>query len=198
MTPRGRLVAFEGIDGCGKTTQARRIAASLDGLFTFEPGDTPLGASLRELVLDPDLPATALAEVLIMAADRTQHLAEVIEPALASGLDVVTDRFSGSTLAYQGYGRGLDLSDLRAVLAIATGGAAPDCTILIDCPVDVAASRREGGGDRFEDAAGGFLERVRQGFLELAASDGWVVVDGSGTIEQVDAAVDAAVAGIAR
>jgi dTMP kinase len=192
MTPRGRLLAFEGIDGCGKTTQARRVATLLDGLFTFEPGDTPLGASLRTLVLDPELPATALAEVLIMAADRAQHLAEVIEPALASGLDVVTDRYSGSTLAYQGYGRGIDLEDLRAVLAIATGGATPDLTILIDCPVDVTAARREGGGDRFEDEAGGFLERVRRGFLALAASDGWVVVDGSGPIGAVSAEVDAA------
>jgi dTMP kinase len=84
------------------------------------------------------------------------------------------------------------------VLAIATGGAAPDLTILIDCPVDVAAARREGGGDRFEDAAGGFLERVRQGFLGLAEGGGWVVVDGSGPIEQVDAAVDAALAELPR
>lgn len=197
MTARGRLLAFEGIDGCGKSTQARRVARARSAIATFEPGDTPLGAVLRGVMLDASVSATPLAEVLVMAADRAQHVAEVIEPALARGDDVVTDRFSGSTLAYQGYGRGVALPDVRRVLEVAAGGCEPDVTILLDCTVEVALSRLGGRGrtDRFEAADGGFLDRVRGGFLALAAdSPRWRVVDASQPLGDVARAVDAAIA----
>jgi dTMP kinase len=194
VSTRGRFLVFEGIDGCGKTTQARRVAERLGAVLTFEPGDTDAGAALRAVVLDRDVPMTPLAEVLVMAADRAQHVAEVVEPALASGRDVVCDRYSGSTLAYQGHGRGLDLDEIRAVLGVATGGLVPDLTVLLDCPVEVAAARRgDAGSDRFEGAAGGFLDRVRDGFLDLAHDEGWAVIDATVALGAVDAAVDAAV-----
>jgi dTMP kinase len=196
VTARGRLFAFEGVDGCGKSTQVRRVALARGALATFEPGDTDLGRSLRAVVLDRTIAMTPLAELLVMAADRAQHVAEVIEPTIASGRDVVCDRYSGSTLAYQGFGGGLDLDVVRDLVEVATGGLAPDLTILLDCPPDVAA--RRGGrtpGDRFESSDPAFTARVREGFLELAAaSDTWHVVDASQAIDVVEAAVDAAIA----
>ncbi|HEV3328206.1 MAG TPA: dTMP kinase [Acidimicrobiales bacterium] len=196
MTVRGRFVAFEGVDGCGKSTQVRRVASSLGALAAFEPGDTELGAALRAVVLDPSVSMTPLAEVLVMAADRAQHVAQVIEPALASGRDVVCDRYSGSTLAYQGFGRGLDLDDVRRVVEVASGGLEPDVTILLDCPHEVAAARRDGrarGGDRFESSDAAFTARVRAGFLELAASSpSWRIVDAGRSTDDVDRDVDAA------
>ncbi len=196
MSARGRLIAFEGVDGSGKSTQARRVAATRDALATFEPGDTPLGAALRAAVLDATVPATPLAEVLVMAADRAQHVAAVIEPALSSGRDVVCDRFGGSTLAYQGYGRGVPLADVTTVVGIATGGLEPDVTVLLDVELAVARERfgAAGAHDRFEAADAGFLERVRDGFLALAAaSERWVVVDGARPPDEVARDVDAAI-----
>lgn len=197
MTPRGAFVAFEGIDGCGKTTQARRVAEETGAIFTFEPGDTPLGASLRAAVLDAAVDLDATSELFVMAADRAQHVAQVIEPALAGGRDVVCDRYSGSTLAYQGYGRGLDLAAIRSVLDVATRGLEPDLTILLDCPVAVARARRghrATASDRFE-SDDAFSERVRAGFLELATAAGsWVVIDAAGPLADVAKAVDALVA----
>ncbi|HUD69677.1 MAG TPA: dTMP kinase [Acidimicrobiales bacterium] len=197
MTPRGTFVAFEGIDGCGKSTQARRVADVRGALCTFEPGDTPLGKSLRAVVLDAAMGIDAAAELLVMAADRAQHVAQVIEPALAAGRDVVCDRFSGSTLAYQGYGRGLDLESIRRVLTVATGGLEPDLTILLDCPVAVARSRRARrttSSDRFE-SDDGFSERVRAGFVEMAqTSASWGVVDAEAPVATVTRAVDELIA----
>lgn len=194
---RGRLVAFEGIDGTGKSTQAERVAARLGGRLTFEPGDTQLGAVLRSVVLDARVPATPLAEVLVMAADRAQHVAEVIVPSLTAGIDVICDRFNGSTLAYQGFGRAVPLDDIAAILRIATGGLVPDLTILLDCPVDASTARRSTGGasDRFEGDDDGFMQRVHDGFLELARTEAsWAVVDAGGTIDAVSDAVDAVIA----
>jgi len=197
VTPRGTFVAFEGIDGCGKSTQARRVADARGAICTFEPGDTPLGASLRAVLLDAAMGIDATAELLVMAADRAQHVAQVIEPALAAGRDVVCDRFSGSTLAYQGYGRGVDLESIRRVLAVATGGLAPDLTILLDCPVSVARSRRARrttSSDRFE-SDDGFSERVRAGFVELArTSERWGMVDAEAPLAAVTRAVDELIA----
>lgn len=193
MTRRGAFIAFEGIDGCGKTTQARRVAATRDALWTFEPGDTALGATLRAAVLDATADLDATAELLLMAADRAQHLARVIVPALSTGRDVVCDRFSGSTLAYQGYGRGLDLDAINRVLEVATGGLEPDLTIVLDCPVALARARRDDrttSSDRFE-RDDGFTERVRSGFLALAAGGPtWAVVDATGPAPVVASAVD--------
>jgi dTMP kinase len=183
VTARGRLVALEGIDGCGKSTQARALAEALGAHLTHEPGATELGATLRGVLLAPEAAAVSIrAEALLMAADRAEHVAQVIEPALAAGQWVVTDRFSGSTLAYQGYGRGLDVPALAGLVAWATGGLAADLSILIDVTVEVAAGRLASSApDRLERLGAEFASRVRQGFLALAAGDPehWVVVDGT-------------------
>jgi dTMP kinase len=180
---RGRLLALEGIDGCGKSTQARALAAQLDALLTHEPGATTLGASLRQLLLAPDSPPISLrAEALLMAADRAEHIDTVIAPALSSGRWVVSDRFSGSTLAYQGYGRGLAIDGLRSLVEWATDGLQPDLSLLIDVPVEVAQRRlAETAPDRLERLGPEFARRVRDGFLAQAAADPdrWVVIDGA-------------------
>jgi dTMP kinase len=182
VAARGRLIALEGIDGCGKTTQAQLLAARLGGLYTAEPGDSELGARLRSLLLDPGSPAiSSRAEALLMCADRSEHVDTVIRPALTAGQWVVTDRFSGSTLAYQGYGRGLALDSLETLVAFAADGVDPDLVIVIDVPVELGRERRRGGGpDRLEALDGEFHDRVRQGYLALAARrpDSWVTVDG--------------------
>jgi len=194
---RGALIAFEGIDGCGKSTHARRVAARLSALFTFEPGDTPLGVFLREKLLDGATPMVPATEALMMLADRSHHVAQLIEPTLATGQPVVTDRYWASTIAYQGYGRGLDVDDLLRATKLAIGECQPTLTILIDVPVATAFDRRPPRAeDRFESATIDFHERVRAGYLELAArhTDTWVVIDGEGSMDEVAARVDAALA----
>jgi dTMP kinase len=190
---RGLLIALEGIDGCGKSTQARALAERLGALLTFEPGATPLGKSLRRLVLDRDqAPVSERSEALLMAADRAQHLAEVVLPALDAGTWVVTDRFSASTIAYQGFGRGLDRTELDGLIEWATGGVSPDLTLLIDVPLDVAARRRGVvPGDRLEAQGDHFLQRVADGYRCLAAEAAtpWLVVDGTGSEQEVAASV---------
>ena len=214
MTPRrGRLVAFEGVDGSGKSTQARILATTIGAVLTFEPGATGLGSALRHLLLDPGHPEPEVrAEALLMAADRAQHVAEVIRPALEEGRAVVTDRFSGSTLAYQGYGRGLPVGELSQLVAWATGGVEPDLTVVVDVPLAVARRRLErGAADRLERGAADrlvkrsadrlerldvrFFSRVRDGYLELAGADPlrWSVVDGDADVDSVAAAVRQAV-----
>ncbi len=155
MADRGRLIALEGIDGCGKSTQARALAEALGARLTFEPGATPVGARLRQLLLAPDAPPPSpRAEALLMAADRAEHVALVLEPALAAGEWVVSDRYAGSTIAYQGYGRGLDPAALGELVGWATGGLAADVSVLVDVDVEVAAARLaaggRGGADRME------------------------------------------------
>jgi dTMP kinase len=194
---RGRLIAFEGIDGCGKSTQARLLATSLDAELTFEPGATPLGAALRRLLLDPGQPSLGLrAEALLMAADRAQHVEESIEPALSAGRWVVTDRYSGSTLAYQGWGRGLDVDALSSVVGWATAGLAADLSVLVDLEPEAARHRLASTShDRLERLDPAFHARVHDGFLQQAKADPdhWVVIDGAAPIEQVAVAVSAAV-----
>jgi dTMP kinase len=185
---RGRLIAFEGIDGCGKSTQARLAAEWLGALYTFEPGDTPLGASLRQLLLGSGDVVTPRAEALLMAADRAQHVDQVVGPALAGGRWVVTDRFSGSTLAYQGAGRGLEEGELVDLVAFATDGLAADLSILVDVPLEVARGRiRASQPDRLERLDEGFHRRVADGFRSLARSDPnrWAVVDGARSVDEV-------------
>jgi dTMP kinase len=197
MPARGRLIALEGIDGCGKSTQAAALAQALGAQLTFEPGATPVGARLRELLLNTeDSAPSPRAEALLMAADRAQHVAEVVQPALDAGTWVVTDRFSASTLAYQGYGRGLDRAELDLLIGWATGGLTPDLTVLIDVPVELARARRGGGDeDRLELEGEQFQRRVAEGYHRLAeeAVTPWLVVDGTGAVEEVAASVWAGV-----
>jgi dTMP kinase len=191
MPARGRLIALEGIDGCGKSTQAKAVASALGALLTHEPGATPLGAQLRRLLLDPDAdspPPTPRAETLLMAADRAEHVAQVIEPALASGGWVVTDRYSGSTIAYQGYGRGLGADGLAEVVAWAAAGVEADLSVFVDVPVEVAAARRR-GADRMERLGPQFAARVREGFAAQAEAEPgrWLVVDGTRDVDAITA-----------
>ncbi|HUQ64497.1 MAG TPA: dTMP kinase [Acidimicrobiales bacterium] len=186
---RGRLIAFEGGEAAGKSTQARVFAARLGATLTREPGGTALGRQIRALVLDPSSSAVgARAEALLLAADRAQHVDEVVIPALEAGCDVVTDRFSGSTFAYQGWGRGLDLEGLRILSSWAAGGLEPDLVVLLNVPPEVANSRLASSHpDRLEALGEGFHSRVAEGYRALAASDPerWIVVDGAGDVDEV-------------
>ena len=182
-------IAFEGAEGCGKSTQARRLADDIGAVLTQETGGTEIGRRLRAILHDTSV--TDLddrAETLIVAADRAQHLAEVVRPALAAGRHVVSDRSVYSTLAYQGYGRGLPLAEVRAVNEWAIGDTWPDLVVLLTVPAAVTAhrmSRRQ--LDRFEQAGDEFHARVVAGFAEMAAADPehWVHVDASGPPDAV-------------
>jgi len=196
----GRLIVLEGGEGSGKSTQAERLATRLGAVLTHEPGATELGAALRRLLLDErSAPVDERAEALLMAADRAQHVAEVIGPALAEGRTVVCDRYVGSSLAYQGVGRGLGVAAVAALSAFAVAGRTPDVVVLLDVPPDVAAARladRAGDADRLEAAGEEFHARVRAGYLALAADDPdhWLVVSGAGgPVEVAGAVVDALV-----
>jgi dTMP kinase len=202
MTRRGRFVVIEGGEAVGKTTQSRLLAARLGARLTREPGGTDLGERLRALLLDPDTDDVhPMAELLLMVAARAQHVSRVIEPTLESGVDVVCDRFSGSTVAYQGYGRGLPLEDVERACALGSLGLVPDLTVLLDTPRPAVARRRSRDADaveqdRIERAGERFHERVRAGFLELGRQDGWVVVDASGEVDDVARDVAAAVTAV--
>jgi dTMP kinase len=191
-----RFIAFEGGEGCGKSTQAARLADAIGAVLTREPGGTDLGLRLRELLLDPATEhVDRRAEALLMAADRAQHVAAVVRPSLAAGRHVVSDRFAASSLAYQGYGRGLPLDEVRELSAWATDDTWPDLIVLIDVPVETAAARLGEDLDRFEQADDGFHQRVTDGFRDLAAADParWVVIDGTPPVDVVAAAVRKAV-----
>ena len=186
------FIALEGGEGSGKSTQARLLAERLDALLTHEPGGTGAGLEIRRLVLAASSePLAPRAEALLLLADRAQHVATVIRPALEAGRTVVCDRFSGSTLAYQGYGRGLDLAALAEMSGWASGGLEPDVVVLLD----VAQGRLAVATDRMEAEGRGFHQRVAEGYRRLAAEDPdrWVVLDGSGTVEEVAALVHKAV-----
>ena len=187
----GLFIAFEGGEACGKSTQAALLAARLGAVLTREPGGTAVGEQVRAILLDPETSALdRRCEALLLAAARAQHVAEVVAPALAGGRTVVTDRFSHSSLAYQGYGRGLPLDEVRALSEWATGDLWPDAVVLLDLAAGEAESRR-GRPDRFESESSDFHRRVEAGFRTLADEDPkrWRVVDGSGTVEEVAARV---------
>lgn len=186
---RGRFIVFEGGEGCGKSTQAARLAERLDALLTRQPGGTELGATIRSIVLaQRDEGLADRTEALLMAADRAQHVEELIEPTLAAGRHVVCDRYIGSSVAYQGYGRGLDVDMVRAVSGWAVGGLWPDLTILLVVPEEVAAARRGAASDRIEAAGEAFHRRVAEGFRAQVEDepDHWIEVDGTGTPDEVE------------
>ncbi|WP_420434089.1 dTMP kinase [Candidatus Poriferisocius sp.] len=192
----GRLIAFEGGETVGKSTQARLLAQRLGALLTFEPGATELGARIRSLVLDAaDLSLSPQAEALLMAADRAQHIAGVIRPALEAGTDVVTDRFIGSSLAYQGFGRCLGVDEILALSLFATGGLQSDLVVLLEVPVEAALSRQASPSDRIEAETAEFHRRVLEGYRTLAEQhpEQWVVVDGNRPVDKVADAVYSAV-----
>jgi len=198
-----RLISFEGGDGSGKTTQLKLLDNYLASrgkscLSTREPGGTTLGEMIRKILLEAGkVEIASPTEIFLYLADRAQHVHEVIRPALASGRLVLCDRFTDSTLAYQGYGRGVDLDMLRRLNQVASHGITPDVTFLLDCPVEVGLSRtaqrnmnlKSGGSreDRFEQERADFHERVRRGFLELARAEPQriYVLDASRPTEEV-------------
>jgi len=204
------FITFEGLDGSGKSTHLRRVAARLaatgqEPVVTHEPGGTPLSDELRRIFLDPGADvADGIVELLMVFASRRQHLLRVIEPALAAGRTVLCDRFTDSTIAYQGHGRGVDLECIRQVERVATGGRRPDRTLLFDLPPEAARGRGHsprrrttpGGVDRLDAEELAFYERVREGFLRLAEEDPerFRIIDSSGTKGATETQVAAALA----
>jgi dTMP kinase len=191
----GRYIALEGGDACGKSTQTARLARALDAVETREPGGTRIGGIIRGIVLDPaHAELSDRAEALLYAADRAQHAAEVLRPALAGGRHVVSDRSAWSSVAYQGYGRGMGADEVRRLADWALDGCWPDLVVLLDIDPAVAARRRSRDLDRLEQMDQAFSERVRAGYRELAANGPeWIVVDASLDEETVAFAVRAAV-----
>jgi dTMP kinase len=191
----GFFISLEGIEGTGKTTQARLLAdrlikQNLEVLLTQEPGGTVIGNRIREILLLPDHNEMSfVTELLLYNADRAQHLSEKIIPALSRGMIVITDRFSDSTVAYQGYGRGIDIPLISSIDTIATGAMRPDLTILFDLDIETGLARNRGINkvDRLELETVEFHKRVREGFKRIARkeSDRFRMIDASMPAEQV-------------
>ena len=199
---RGRFITLEGVEGCGKSTQSRRLVERLERggrrvLAAREPGGTAAAEAVRRILLDPAHEGlSAETELLLVTAARADHVRRVLEPALADGVSVVCDRFSDSTRAYQGAGRGLEAEVVEAVDLVARGGLQPDATLLLDIPAELglerARSRNHEGGDssqsRIDDEDLAFHRRVRSGFLRLAKLEPrrvWVI-DASGDPDDVE------------
>ena len=197
----GRFVVVEGGEGVGKSTQVERLASSLraagrEVVVTYEPGDTKTGAELRATLLHADTALEPHAELLLMLADRAQHVAELIRPALARGAIVVCDRYEPSTLAYQGVARGLGVDEVEQLSKWAATDVEADVVIVLDLPDSVAEARVSPVRDRFERAGAEFHARVRAAYRDLAPSRGWLVVDADGTPDDVAARVLAAVSAV--
>lgn len=186
-------IALEGLEGCGKSTHTKRLGEHLDAVITREPGGTRIGALLRAILADPEnVDLDRRTEALLMAADRAQHMAEVIKPALDRGQHVVSDRSIYSTLAYQGYGRQLDTEALLSISTWALNNRLPDLVIYIDVPTDVLNARlAKRDLDRFEREGPDFFARIADGFRELRASDPdrWIIIDGTVPKDDVEAAI---------
>jgi dTMP kinase len=190
-------IAFEGSEGCGKSTHSRRLAEALGAVLTRETGGTPVGAQLREILHDVNLTdLDARAEALMIAADRAQHMATVVLPALAAGRHVVSDRSVYSSLAYQGYGRNLNLEEIRQINSWAIRDRWPDLVILLEVPAAEIERRLNSRDlDRFEREDAEFHSRVAQGFADFAAQDPdrWIRVDATLPKSEVTDAIRAAV-----
>ena len=191
----GFYIAIEGWEASGKSTQAELLAGHLDATLSREPGGTQLGRSIRRMLLDDGPIPTDRAEALLFAADRAQHIQEIVRPSLDSGRHVVTDRSYGSTLAYQGHGRGQSLEELLWLSEWASDGLLPHLVVLIRVASDEAERRLGPERDRLESEPDEFGDRVRLGFDHLAAADPerWRIVDGNGSIDAVHQRVVAVV-----
>ena len=189
------FISFEGIDGCGKSTQIGLLEKWLKGndieyISTREPGGCKTSEDIRELVLSTKSDLGTTGELFLYLAARAEHLRQVISPALAEGKIVISDRFSDATFAYQGYGRGVDLNELQDLNRVATSGVKPDITYILDIPLEVSKQRLKRGRnelDRMEKSSTEFFSRVRDGYLEIAKTDSarYIVIDGSDTINNI-------------
>jgi dTMP kinase len=198
MSAHGVFIVLEGGEGVGKSTQVALLAAALraagrEVVVTYEPGDTKSGAELRAVLLHADAPLDPRTELLLMLADRAQHVAEVIRPALARGAVVVCDRYTPSTLAYQGVARGLGADEVDRLSRWAAGAVEPDAVVVLDLADAVAEARVAAERDRFERAGADFHAVVRRAYRELAPARGWLLVDADGPPDVVAARVLAAV-----
>ncbi len=188
--PNGKLITCEGIDGSGKSTQAKLLterlrASGKDCALFREPGGTPLGEQVRKILLDQPDKMGAMAEMLLFSAARAELVRQIIKPALAQGCIVILDRFTDSTTAYQGYGRGLDLALIETVNRASMQGVEPAVTFLFDIAADEALNRHRRTHDRMEQEGVAFMEKVRRGYLSVAESyPGRIaVLDGTKAIE---------------
>jgi dTMP kinase len=186
MPKRGLFIVLEGGDGAGKSTQARLLADRMGALLTRQPGGTSLGTSLRGILLDTG--STSLvdrAEALMIAADKAQHVVEVVQPALIQGQHVVSDRYIWSSVAYQGGGRGMNKSEILRLCTWATEGLIPDLTLMLEVDADNLRRRLGSTLDRFELAGNEFHDRVRNTYHDLAIENGAPIINGEGSIEEV-------------
>jgi dTMP kinase len=203
----GKFITFEGIDGSGKSTQLRLLAGDLrqkglDIITTCEPGGTPLGRRLREAFLETEEDVAPMAELLLFAADRAQHVEFLVKPALAENRIVISDRYADATLAYQGVGRGFPEATVNQVIDLATGGLKPDLTLFFDISVDTAISRTskrsgdEAKANRMDFETAEFYKRVREAYLHIAERERgrFLIVDAEGSVEDIRANVAAIVA----
>ena len=186
-------IAFEGAEACGKSTQAALLADAIGAVLTRETGGTPIGSRIREILHDNTVDnLAARAEALMTAADRAQHIAEVVRPALDAGRSVVSDRSVYSSLAYQGYGRELDVDEIRRLNRWGTDDLWPDAVVFLEIPDDLAADRMARRDlDRFEAAGEAFHDRVLAGFRTMAANDPehWITIDASDPVDEVSEAI---------
>ena len=198
----GKFITFEGIDGSGKSTQLRLLAGELrqkgvDVITTCQPGGTPLGRRLREAFLETEENVAPMAELLLFAADRAQHVEFLIKPALAENRIVISDRYADATYAYQGAGRGFPEATVNEVIELATGGLKPDLTLFFDISVETALSRKSTRGDdeakanRMDFETAEFYKRVREAYLRIAERESgrFAVVDAEGSIEDIHSKV---------
>jgi dTMP kinase len=193
---RGKFITFEGIDGCGKSTQMKAVAQRLEKeghrlLLTREPGGTPIAEKIRNVIMSTENEEmVSECELLLYLAARAQHVREKIEPALKEGRIVLCDRFQEATFAYQGYGRALSMDVLRTMNAFATGGTSPDLTLIFDITVDLSRQRLQSmnkATDRMESGSRSFYERIREGYQELARHEPSTIelVDGARPLDEI-------------